>query len=182
MRKTITLKDKKIIVRELEQGDARKTDKFRKFINTLVDDKSAQIKTKTRKSLKEEREGIKNHLKEIKKYRTVMLIAEAKNKIIATTGIELRREIQSHVGELGISIIKGYRGIGLGTYLTKEILNLAKKKLKPKPKMIRLGVFSTNKTAQSLYRKMGFKTVAKVPGQFNFYGKLVDEIIMLLKL
>ena len=71
---------------------------------------------------------------------------------------------------------------GLGYLEDIEIIKLAKKDLKPKPKIIRLGVFPTNKPAISLYKKLGFKKVARVPRQFQYKGKLVDEIIMLLSL
>jgi len=54
--------------------------------------------------------------------------------------------------------------------------------LKPKPKIIRLNVFPTNKPAISLYRKFGFKKVAKIPKQISYLGKLIDEIIMLRRL
>jgi len=61
----------------------------------------------------------------------------------------------------------------------KEILKLAKRKLKPKPKIILLSVFSTNNIAINLYKKFGFKKVAKIPKQFQYKGKLVDEIVMM---
>ncbi|PIV12707.1 MAG: GNAT family N-acetyltransferase, partial [Candidatus Nealsonbacteria bacterium CG03_land_8_20_14_0_80_36_12] len=50
-----------------------------------------------------------------------------------------------------------------------------------KPKIIRLSVFPTNKAAIGLYKKLGFKKVAKISKQIQYKGKLVDEIIMLLK-
>jgi ribosomal protein S18 acetylase RimI-like enzyme len=85
---------------------------------------------------------------------------------------------QNHVGNLEICIRDSYRGIGLGKYLTKKIIGLAKKNLRPK--FIRLsGVFSTNKLALALYKKLGFKKVARIPKQINYKGKLLDEIIMM---
>jgi len=96
--------------------------------------------------------------------------------------IELGKERQNHVGGLGISIRNGYRGIGLGEYLMKEIIKLTKKELKPKPKIIRLSVLPNNKPAIGLYKKCGFKKVAAVPKQMQYKGKLLDEIVMLLDL
>jgi len=72
-----------------------------------------------------------------------------------------------------------YLSVG-GLDFGKEILKLAKKELKPKPKIIRLSVFSTNKPAISLYKKIGFKIVAKIPKQISYKGKFIDEVIMLL--
>ena len=49
----------------------------------------------------------------------------------------------------------------------------------PKPKMMRLSVLETNKRAMDLYKKFGFKTVARIPKQILIKRKLVDEIVML---
>jgi ribosomal protein S18 acetylase RimI-like enzyme len=62
----------------------------------------------------------------------------------------------------------------------EEIIKLAKKELRPGLKIIRLSVYSNNKIAIALYKKYGFKEVAKIPKQIQYKGKLIDEIIMLL--
>ena len=69
--------------------------------------------------------------------------------------------------------------MGLGKYMASEIIKLAKEKLSPKPKIIRLEVFTSNDPAIALYKKMGFKIVAKIPKQMQHKGKLVDEFVML---
>jgi ribosomal protein S18 acetylase RimI-like enzyme len=92
----------------------------------------------------------------------------------------MKDQRESHVGEFGISIRKEYRGIGIGKRLMKTTLNLAKRRLRPK--IIRLSVFENNKIVQNLYKKFGFKKVAKIPKQIQYKGKLTDEIIMILEL
>lgn len=72
------------------------------------------------------------------KHKAALIVAKEKDKIIATAGIDLKTGRQNHIGEFGIAIRKGYRGIGLGSYLTGEIIKLAKKELKPKPKILLL--------------------------------------------
>jgi len=176
--KTIIFGSKEIIIRKLSNGDLRNVKRFQDLINSLIEEK-AQISLNKKLSLKEEKEWLKRQLGQIKNQKTVFLLAECDNKVIGTTGIDLRRGRQEHVGEFGISIRNGYRGIGLGKYLMKEIIKLAKKELKPK--IIRLSVFPTNKAAIGLYKKLGFKKVAKIPKQIQYKGKLLDEIIMLLK-
>jgi ribosomal protein S18 acetylase RimI-like enzyme len=42
-----------------------------------------------------------------------------------------------------------------------------------------LSVFSTNKIAMNLYKKLGFKKVARIPKQLQYKNKLVDEIVMI---
>ena len=179
--KNKTFGNKKIIIRKLSKNDLRNAKKFQDFINSLIEEE-AKIMFNKKFSLKEEKKWIEEKLRKIKSQKTVFLVAEDNDIVVGTTGIDLRIGRQSHVGEFGITIRKGYRGIGLGSYLADKIIKLAKKKLKPKPKIIRLNVFPTNKPAIALYRKYGFKKVATIPKQIEFQGKLLDEIIMLLNL
>ena len=178
MSTTINLKNIKI--RKLSLKDLKKVKEFQKLVNSLVEEESMILMNK-KKTLKEEKEWLKENLKNLKKKKEVCLLIEDDGKIVGISDIKLRKERQNHVGEFGISIEREYRGMGLGRRLMAEILKLAKKELKPKPKIIRLSVFSTNKIAQNLYKKF-FKKVARVPEQIQYKGKLVDEIIMIKKL
>lgn len=108
------------------------------------------------------------------------MVAECGKRVVGLTDINLLRERSDHVGNFGISIAKGYRGIGLGKKMMADIIKLAKKELKPKPKIIRLSVFEDNILAIALYKKMGFKEVARMPKQLQYKGELIDELIMLL--
>ena len=81
-----------------------------------------------------------------------------------------------------ISVAKDYRGIGLGGFLINKIINLAKNEIRPVPKIIYLGVFAKNKIAKDLYKKTGFKEVARIPNQLMHKGQLMDEIVMQLYL
>lgn len=172
---------KKITIRKLSGKDIKIVKKLQDFINSVVAE-DAQIAMNKKASLKEERNWLKWELNKIKRKKEVFLVAEHNNLIVGTTDISLNIWRQEHVGVFGIIIRKGYRAIGLGTYLAKEIIKLAKKELKPKPKVIRLSVFPTNKPAQTLYKKMGFRKVAVIPKQTQYKEKLVDDIIMLLYL
>ena len=172
---------RKIRIRKLAENDLRNVKKFQDFINSLIKE-NIQITKNKKISLVEEKKWLVNHLKAVKKRKYVFLVAEDNNQIVGTTEVGLAVGRQEHVGIFGITIIKGYRGVGLGSYLTKEIIKLGKKELKPKPKIIRLSVFPTNKPASALYKKSGFKKVATIPKQIQYKGKLVDELIMLLYL
>jgi len=170
--------DKKIAIREISKEDLKNVKKFKDFINSLVEEQ-ALIQMNKKVGLKEEVLWLKEKLKQIKKKREVALIAEDKDKIVGNTQIRLNWGRHEHIGDFGTSIRNGYRRIGLGTYLTKEMIKLAKKGLKPRPKIIRLSAYSINKPAIALYKKLGFKEVARIPKQGKIKGKLVAEIIML---
>lgn len=177
--KTKTFGGKKITIRQLSKKDLRNVKKFQDFINSFVDE-DAQIMMNEKVSLKGEEKWLEVKLESIKKGKAVFLVAEHNGVIAGTIGVDSGIWRENHVGNLGITIKEGYRGIGLGTYLIKEIIKLAKKELQPKPKIIRLSVFPTNKPAIGLYHKCGFKKVARIPKQIYLQGKLRDEIIMLL--
>ncbi len=172
---------KKILIRKLSAKDLGNAKKFQDFVNSLVKEE-AKILMNKKKTLKEEEKWLKECLGNIKKKKEVRLLAEHCGNIIGLTDIDLDRWRKNHIGNFGISIKQRYRGIGLGKYLMGEILKLAKKELKPKPKIIRLSVYSNNKPAISLYKKYGFKIVARIPKQLQYKGKLVNEIVMLLDL
>lgn len=171
--------DKEIIIRSLSQDDIKNVRKFQSFINSLAKE-DVKISSNEKMSLKKETDWLKGHLEKIKKKKSVSLVAEYKGKIVAKTGIELNKGKKEHVGGLGISILKEFRGIGLGKHLMNEIIKMAKAELKPKPRVIRLSVFATNKPAINLYKKCGFLKVASIPKQFYHKRRLIDEDIMLL--
>ena len=169
---------KKIMIRPSLESDIKDAKKFQNFFNSLVDDGS-EIRMDKKKSLKEEKKWLKTRREEIKRRENFHLLAEHENEIIGAVMIRIRRGKSIHVGELGIMIKNGYRGIGLGSFMINEIIRLSQKELKSKPKIIRLSVTSTNKNAFKFYIKNGFKKVAAIPKQFKVKGRLVDEYIML---
>ena len=179
--KTKIFNGKKVKIRKLSKRDLKNVKKFQEFITSLITEE-AKILFNKKPSLKEEKKWLEGVLRNIKNHKKVFLAAEYGSTIIGTTAIELNQGRKSHIGELGITIRKNYRGIGIGKHLTREILKLSKKELKPKPKIIRLSVYSTNKPAISLYKKYGFKRAATIPSQIKYKGRLIDEVIMLLEL
>ena len=178
---TKIFKGKKIKIREISKRDLKNVRKFQDFINALIEEK-AMVQMNKKVGLKEEFLWLKEKLNQIKKKREVALIAEDKNKIVGNTQIRLNWGRHEHIGDFGTAIRNGYRRIGLGTYLTKEIIKLAKKELKPRPKIIRLSAYSINKPAIAFYKKLGFKEVARIPKQGKIKDKLVAEVIMLFEL
>jgi len=174
--------DKKIIIRKLMKEDLKIADKFRDFINSLVAE-DAKIAMNKKIDLKGERKFLSDTLNSIKNKKRVYLVAECDDKIISTASITQLAWRSNHVGELGgISVKDGYRRLGLGKYMMAQIIKLAEKELNPKPKIIRLFVYINNTPAIGLYKKLGFKKVAKLPKHIQYKGKLIDEFAMILEL
>ena len=179
--KTKIFDGKRIIIREFSEKDLRNVRKFQTYINSVIKEE-ALINLNKKISLTQEKKWLEEQLRKIKSRKSVYLIAEANDMVIGTTQVFLNEGRGEHVGNFGIIIKKGYRGIGLGSYLTGEVIKLAQNKLKPKPKIIKLDVFPINKPAIGLYTKYNFKKVAVIPKQREYKGKLYDEIVMLLYL
>lgn len=178
---TKIFENKKIIIRKLSAKDIKQPEKFQKYVNSFIEE-DAMLLINTKKSKKDELEWLKSIIKQLKKKKRVSLFAEYKGLIVGGSHIESEIERKNHIGGFGIAIKRGFRGIGLGEYLMKEVIELAKKELKSKPKIIELGVYEGNIPAFKLYKKIGFKQVAKIPKHIQYKGKLIAEIIMQLEL
>jgi len=168
--------NKKIKIRAFSAKDLKTPKKFQEFINSLIEEEAPIILNK-KVSIREEGKWLRNNLREIENQKSVYLIAEDKDTVVGIASIRLGRGRESHVGNFSISIKRNYRGMGLGSYLMKEVIKMTKRKLKPK--ILRLEVFPINKPAISLYKKFGFKRVAKIPKQIQYKGKLIDSIVMI---
>ena len=82
-----------------------------------------------------------------------------------------------HVGEMGIFVMKPYRGRGIGRELLAWLLRWSKKAGLEK---VTLSVFATNLAAIALYRKFGFIEEGRRGRQFKISDRYVDEILMAL--
>ena len=104
-------------------------------------------------------------------------MVESRNKIIASANIRRGSfDSDQHVGIFGIAILEEYTSKGLGTLLTKKIIDEAKKKLKIE--IVTLCCDQYNKRAQGLYRKIGFKKTGTLKKGRKINGKYTDEIMM----
>jgi len=172
---------REITIRLLSRNDLRHPEKFQEFINSLVRE-DVPINTNREVTLKEEIKWLKRKLEKIRKKKEISLIAQDHDLIVGNADVKLCEGRSAHIADFGIAVKREYRRKGIGEYLAKKIIMLAKKDLKPTPKIIQLRALAINKPALNLYRKLGFKKVAKIPHQFQYKGKLVDEIVMLLYL
>lgn len=100
----------------------------------------------------DERTWIQDHLDHPAK---ILLLAEAAGTIIGNVSFEAgpHRRI-AHRGNLGISVVKDWRGRGVGTALLQSFLEWAESN--PVVEKVCLEVFDTNTNAIRLYQRLGF--------------------------
>ena len=110
----------------------------------------------------------------------IHIIALHGSKVVGSSTVEKDKQAASHVGIFGIAISKDYRSVGLGKFMMQLTIKEARKNLKSE--IIRLHVFEPNKPAQNLYKRLGFKTVGRIPKGIKHHGKYMNDVIMYKKL
>jgi len=174
--RTFTAKDGRMVVlRSVKWEDL---DDLLDFINSLVDE-DADILRNQKPTRSEEAEWLGRRLASIEKGELIDVVAEVNGKVVANSEVKKRNGAMSHIGDLGIGIRSGYRGIGIGTEIMKTLINESKK---AGLKILVLDHFDTNKAARGLYEKMGFREAGKIPKGIHKNGKYIDLVRMTLEL
>lgn len=101
-------------------------------------------------------------------------------KLVGSLTLERYGNVEKtrHVRVLGMLVVKGYRGMGIGTKLIAYALDWAKSQ-KDLEKVV-LGVFSNNRRAFLLYERFGFKVEGIKKKHYLIAGRHADEIDMAL--
>jgi RimJ/RimL family protein N-acetyltransferase len=129
----------------------------------------------------EYRTTVKSESSKIRKFRDALgkiyLVLTVKNEVtgfISFNNWDTRRT--AHTGLFSVYIKKKWRGVGIGKILVNGMLDWAK--TNPLNRKISLFVFSTNRNAIALYKKLGFKLEGRCPNDMIIKGKYVDSIMM----
>lgn len=164
---------KKILIRTAQVKDASKIVKLMRDVikegpytlaepdeyNTTAADEAAKIKRCRDKDGK------------------IYLVAEYKDEIagfICLDSWPTRRTW--HTGLFSVYLKKKWRSKGVGSMLIKAMLDWGK--ADPVNKKISLAVFSTNKDAIALYRKLGFRNEGCCKRDMIIKGEYVDSVLM----
>lgn len=162
----------KVIIREPKMSDAKS---LVSLVNSLVKER-AFINLQQPVNLKQEKEYLKFILKKIKNKEAVYFYLDLNGEVVGSSGLTIRYGFQDHIGDIGIIIHPKAQGLGLGEKLLTKVIQEGIKKLKCK--IIQLDVFSQNKRAIKLYKKVGFEKIGKVKGGVGYFGKFLDNEIM----
>ena len=165
---------KEIIIRYPEIGDENE---MWRYINELSKEKTFVRFQGEEIILEDETKYLNSQLKKIDEKKSITLLGFYDNKLISISDISMKDKTQKHVGILGISVAKDFRGEGLGKLLMELILKEAEKEI-PQLKIVTLEVYSTNDIAQKMYEKFEFVEYGLLPNGITRGGNLEDAILM----
>ncbi len=106
-----------------------------------------------------------------------VLVAELQGKVVGIVGLEqgINPRIR-HVGKIGMTVDENYRGKGIGFTLLNEIISVAETWLGIS--RIELEVYTDNKPAIALYKKLLFVQEGTLKSNAMRDGVLVDSFMM----
>jgi len=144
--------------------------------NSVIEEGKYFFKNEGLSSIEEASEWFHEHVKAGLTYVAVKVNGE----LVGGATIEPRKGKASHVAYFGIFIKKNFRNLGIGTRLTRKLLELARQK---KFKIIQLYVFASNKQAIHIYKKLGFEEAGRIENGVRLPSdSYTDETIMTLHL
>lgn len=171
-----TKSGKMLTVRPLGAEDV---DECMRYINTLIAEDTFILMSGNPVTRDEEMKWVEGALKDVEhKQAVTLLIFDGKN-LIANSSIKKRPRRVSHIGDFGITVVKEYRGQGVGKQLMNLVLEEAKK---IGIQIAVLEAFGNNEIACSMYQKLGFETFGTLPKSAAFRGELIDLISMYKRL
>ncbi|MGG5369692.1 GNAT family N-acetyltransferase [Enterococcus sp. AZ196] len=108
----------------------------------------------------------------------LLLLAFMDEEIVGMTSVKSASEFTvAHIGELGISVLKEFWGIGLGTALLDEVLYWSENS--SPLRRVELTVQKRNQRAIHLYQKFGFIIEAVMErGARDAQGEFLDVLLM----
>jgi len=172
-----TKSGKEIIIRYPVISDL---EKMLNYINTLSDEKTFITYQGERETLENEKKYLEKRLQDIKNNKAVHLLVFCNKELIAASVIHMDNRTGKHLGTLGITVIKNFRGEGVGKILLKLIEEEALKNI-PNLRIITLKVFSQNNIALDLYKKDGFIQYGLLPDGIFRNESFEDEVLMYKK-
>jgi RimJ/RimL family protein N-acetyltransferase len=172
-----TKKGNKVVIRYPKWEDL---DKLLLFINSLIEENTFIMISGNKKTKDEEIEYLVDTIKQIEQNKKVQLFVFVKDKLVGNSAITQQSYREKHVGQVDISVSKGYRNEGIGKELLNSLIHEAKYKLKVK--LLTLTVFENNKRGIAFYKKLGFKEAGTVPKSVLYKGKYVGLMTMYLEL
>lgn len=154
-------------MREANEDDG---EAIKNVVNSVASEKYYVVPERSREDWDEA-------IREVKNRKGLIIVTQLDEKTVGMAHLVRGKfEKNKHVGFLGISILKDFRKIGIGTAMMKYIMEWARRQ--KGLEKVSLTVFSTNEAAINLYRTFGFQIEGMSKKQYKIEGKYIDETIM----
>lgn len=112
-----------------------------------------------------------------KQNNALFLIAEVEGQIVGNLSFSGGLRIRTaHTGEFGVSVLKEYWGLGIGTELIRRLIDWSR--ASEVIRKINLKVRSDNSSAIDLYKKLGFQEEGRITRDFQINDRFFDSIAM----
>jgi len=128
-------------------------------------------------TIDQEEAHVARQLEGIGRGEVVYLLAMAGAEVIGVASIGLKGRVERHIGDLGISIAREWRGVGIGSQLMQSLIDEALT-LMPSIRVFTLSVFGNNQSAQRMYQRFGFREYGRLPRGILHCGEYVDHVYM----
>ncbi|MEX0895780.1 MAG: GNAT family protein [Patescibacteria group bacterium] len=154
------------------------------FINTFSLEDSFTRFSGEQLTLQEEVEYLQSEVQKMKDGDAVKLFCYSNAKLAGVCDIHRDTSLltrRRHAGILGLIVSEKFRGQGIGERLVHATMAEANRIISGL-RMITLTCFATNDPAITLYKKLGFSEVGRIPNMLLHKKKYVDEIIMIKNL
>ena len=173
---------RRIVLRQLKRNDIRAATRF---ANTLAREKKTNldlgiVSLEKRVTEKDERKFLNRIVSGRRTQDEISLGAFDGDKMVGHCHVSRRKQSDvRHTGVYGITVIDGYRGVGIGRMLTEEVLREASKS---GVWLVELEVMGINEAAIGLYKKMGFRKAGVIPNKIMRKGRHIDIVVMYVDL
>jgi len=165
-----------VTVTTLRKMDA---DDLLTYANTLIREDTTILLSGDELTKIYEDRYVNDTLKQMKADKKFHYIARINGQLVCSFEIRRYTLRKSHVGEVGISLIKEYRNCGIGRHCLQILIDQAKQR---GLKMLVLTCFATNERALHLYESVGFRKTGLTPQAILYKEEYTDEVAMCLPL
>jgi RimJ/RimL family protein N-acetyltransferase len=177
--KNVTLKNgQEVCIRTPIAEDTSSVIKYLKAV--FADDRffmTTAEEAKEWQTIEKEQEHIQKNYEDENK---LMVVTEINGSIVSFSNVHAgERKRNHHIGQIGISILPQFRGIGLGTAIMEAMIDWAR--AHPVIEKLALGVWAANKPAIQLYEKMGFKEEGRKIREIKYTDGSYDDCICMYR-
>lgn len=173
----ISKKGKKILFRPLSVSNI---DEALRYINKLSREDTFILYAGEEISRAEELKYLEQAKQHLEGKTGIKIGAFYNQQLVGTCDMVRYDRRKRHVGLVGLSIEKEFRGEGIGTALINFVLQLGKEYLGLR--IATLGVFANNPRALNIYKKNGFTIYGTLPEGLSYRGSYLDHVLMYRKL